>query len=343
VQFRRTLPITVLTLTALGMMLAASGVAQIAEQPAQAPTALEELDTVMVTGVHPGPALWKITWKDHTLWILPTLAPLPRQVTWRSRQLETLLEKSQEVFTEASLNIQLGGNGKADAKVEAALQNPDDARWLPNILPPDLYARFAALNRRYAGGDASLERFRPFYAAVQLNSRAQQRLQLDSDGRVHDTVAYLGRIHRVPVRTLDRDLKPRPETLVANLKRISVEADIQCATWQLLQLEHELRGAIKRANAWSTGDMQALRQDWEATRQKGEAASCSAVFQQLAPTTRAIRETRNRSYSALRTALRKNRSTIALVLLEEVFDPEGVIARFSEDGYEVEEPAAMSD
>jgi uncharacterized protein YbaP (TraB family) len=292
---------------------------------------------VVVTGEHPGPALWKITWRDHTLWILPTLAPLPRQVTWRSTQLDTLLAHSPELYTEASLSMQLGGNGDAYAKVDEALRNPDGA-WLRDVLPPDLYARFAALNLRYAGGDLNLERFRPFYAAVQLSKRAQQRMQLDSDGHVHTTVDYLARKHYVPVRTLARDLKPRANVLLSNLNRIAPQTDIECATWQLMQLERELRDAIKRANSWSVGDMRALQEDWEATQKLGESASCSRLFQQLAPTARAIRETRNRSYTALRNALRRNHSTVALVLLEEVFDPEGMIARFREDGYRVEQP-----
>jgi hypothetical protein len=323
---------------ALGMTFATPGDTQIVVQPPSSASVLEELGTVLVKGEHPGPALWKIAWRDHTLWILPTLAPLPRKVTWRSWQLETLLSQSQEVYTEASLSMQFGGNGKADEKVAAALQNPKGNRWLRDILPPDLYARFAALNRQYAGGELGLERFRPFYASVQLSRRAQERLQLDSDGDVHATVGYLARKYRVPLRTLDRTLHPRADVLVANLKRIPLQADIECANWQLLQLEHELRDAIARANAWSVGDMQALLEDWEATRQRGRAASCSALFQQLAPTASAIRETRNRSYVALRSAVRRNRSTIALVLLEEAFDPEGVVARFRAAGYSVEQP-----
>jgi hypothetical protein len=328
---------SILALTLLCFLFAAVGVGQIAGQPLPATPVLEELDTVVVTGEHPGPALWKISWRDHALWILPTLAPLPRQVTWRSTQLDTLLSRSQEMYTEATLNMQLGGAGDAYAKVDEALRNPDEG-WLRDVLPPDLYARFATLNLRYAGGDLNLERFRPFYAAVQLSKHAQQRLQLDSDGHVHATVDYLARKHYVPVRTLARNLKPRADVLLSNLKRIAPQSDIECATWQLTQLERELRDAIKRANAWSVGDMQALREDWEATQELGKTASCATLFRQLAPTARAIRETRNRSYTALRNALRKNSSTVALVLLEEVFDPEGMIARFREDGYRVEQP-----
>jgi TraB/PrgY/gumN family len=319
----------------VGLAFPSAGFAQAA---ATAYPAEPELDPVLVVGEQPGPALWRVSFKDHELWILPTLAPLPRQLLWRSERVAELVSASQEVFTEASLDMHIGGSSKADAAVLKALQNPDGA-WLRDILPPDLYGRFAAFNRRYAGNDARLELYRPFYASLELRKRALQWLLLDSDGDVHGQVGYLARKYEVPLRSLGRELNPRSRTLVANLRRAPVEADTACARWQLLQLERELRAAIERANAWSTGDIEALRSDWQATSQKDQEASCQALFQYLAPTDRAVRETRDIAFTALRKALRRNRCTVALVLLEEVFDPDGVVARFRAAGYQVEEPA----
>jgi hypothetical protein len=47
---------------------------------------------------------------------------------------------------------------------------------------------------------------------------------------------------------------------------------------------------------------------------------------------------RDQGFRALERALRRNRSTVALVLLEEVFDPDGVVARMRAAGYQVEQP-----
>jgi hypothetical protein len=250
---------------------------------------------------------------------------------------EAALRQSQEVYFEASLDMHIDGAGEAGAAVFEALQNPD-RKWLREILPFDLYGRFAALNRYYAGNNARLEMLRPFYAALELRKQALLRFQLDSDGRVHDQVAYLARRYGVPLRSLARELTPRSTALVANLRRVPPDADVECARSQLMQLERELRDAVARANAWSVGDIAALRADWAATRQQDQKASCEALFQLLAPTGRAVRDTRDRGYTTLRQALRRNRSTVALVLLEEVFDPAGVVARFRSAGYQVEEP-----
>ena len=319
-----------------GMLLPGTGFPQSTIQPGAA--ADQELDPILVVGEQPGPALWKVSYKDHEMWLLPVLAPLPRGVVWRSGRVEKLISVSQEVFTEASLDMQLGGDSRDAVAVTRALQNPQGAR-LGDVLPADLYARFTALNQRYAGNDPGLARYRPFYASLELRKRALRSLRLDSDGDVHGQIGYLARKYRVPLRSLGREMDPRPRTLVAHLERIPIGADIECARSQLLQLERELRAAIDRANAWSTGDIAALREDWQVTRNQERKASCQALFQILAPTARAVQATRDNAFRALRKALRRNRSTVALVLLEEVFDPDGVVARFRAAGYRVEVPA----
>lgn len=314
--------------------LLALGLALAPAWPAEAP---EELPPVLVVGERPGPALWKVTWRDHVLWILPTLAPLPRGLTWRSSEVEEAVAQSQEVFSEASLVMRIGGEGEAQLQVMQALMNPEGTS-LRDFMPPDLFAQFEQLQAQYAGTDRRLERARPFAAALELRKRALASIGLDSDGQVHDYIGYLSRKHLVPLRGLGRAIEPRPKALVADLARTPPQADIDCARWQLTQLQRELRSAAVRANAWSAGNLPALREDWEVSQQQRQAASCLELFQHLAPTKRAIRNTRERGYDELRKALRRNKSTVALVFLEEVFDPEGVMARFRKAGYTVLEP-----
>jgi hypothetical protein len=59
----------------------------IAAEP-QPAAPLEELDTVLVTGIRPGPALWKVSKGDHVLWILGTYSPMPKKMTWNSAAAE---------------------------------------------------------------------------------------------------------------------------------------------------------------------------------------------------------------------------------------------------------------
>ena len=66
-------------------------------QTAEAP-APEELETFVVSGEQPGPGLWKVTRDDHVMWVLASYAPLPKGMTWRSKQIEARIAESQEVL-----------------------------------------------------------------------------------------------------------------------------------------------------------------------------------------------------------------------------------------------------
>ncbi len=271
--------------------------------PACIPQTLE-LEPILVVGERPGPALWKVTWKDHTLWILPTLSPLPRQVIWRSRPVEEALRQSQEVFFEASLDIahrrqrQGGRGGWPSTSNEAPTANGCAMYCLPDLA----CAEFAALmlNATPAAG-AWLEMYRPFYASLELRKLALPRQpQLDSDGQVHDQVAYLAHASTAcRYACWDARSVRDPPRWRQTSRRTPWAADTECARSQLLQLERELRDAALRANAWSTGDIEALRADWAGSRRQDQMASCQALFQQLAPTARAVRETRDRGYTTL--------------------------------------------
>jgi hypothetical protein len=306
-----------------------ASVALAAESP------LQELDEVLVIGERPGPALWKITYKDHVLWILPTLSPLPRGLTWRSSQVEAVIAESQEIYWEGSLTLNLNRGG---APVYEALRNPD-GQQLRDVMPADLYARFAAFGSRFASAHPELESLRPFVATQELRRSSLRSMHLDSDGDVHDSVRRLSKRYVVPLHLLAKELVPRTSQLVDRISKTPLKADIECARWQLQQLERELREAVSRANAWSTGDLLALRLDWESRRTQKQSASCAHLLQHLVPAERAVRKARSDDYKTLRRALRRNESTLALVLLDEVFDPAGIIERFRQDGYEVVEPS----
>ena len=68
-------------------------------QPVPAAPAGPELDEVLVTGERPGPGMWRIAKNGHDLWILATLRPLPKDMTWRSLAVEQRIASSQSVLS----------------------------------------------------------------------------------------------------------------------------------------------------------------------------------------------------------------------------------------------------
>src|SRR6478609_5064912 len=74
-----------------------------AETPADTAT----LETVLVTGEQPGPGLWKVSKGDHVLWILGAQYPLPKNMTWRGRDVEQTIAESQAVIADATPKLEL--------------------------------------------------------------------------------------------------------------------------------------------------------------------------------------------------------------------------------------------
>src|SRR5258708_34913412 len=76
-----------------------------AEVPAAAEPPLEE---ILVVGEQPGPAMWRVTKGDHTLWILATLEPLPKNMVWHSKSVDERIAASQLVLSPPELSAHVG-------------------------------------------------------------------------------------------------------------------------------------------------------------------------------------------------------------------------------------------
>ncbi len=320
------------------LQLAPSGAA-IAQQPAQsdAPLPLEELESIIVTGERPGPALWKVTSrKGNTLWILPVFGPLPDRLDWKSRQVQDVIRSSQAVY--------IGGRDVAGAassrSAERALRaiGNTDGRLLVDVLPPDVYERFSELSYRFADGPARFQRYRPYYAVEFLRDIAMTRLHLTSDGGVVARVRSLAGYYLVDVHTIKSVSNRERETIVRQLQKTPREADVPCVRAMLDRMDMELRESIDRANSWSAGDLHTLSGDQRFQSAAIYREACSQFLQSLKAINQHDAAARRTMYSSYVAALRKNKSSLALVWASDLLDSDGLAARFRKAGYAVEEP-----
>lgn len=70
------------------------------EAPASDRAALDALPirdeaAVVVTGVQPGPGMWKVSRGDHVIRVLGTVSPLPSGMEWEARDVRTVLQTAQ--------------------------------------------------------------------------------------------------------------------------------------------------------------------------------------------------------------------------------------------------------
>ncbi|HEY6621350.1 MAG TPA: TraB/GumN family protein [Steroidobacteraceae bacterium] len=111
---------------------------QSAESPKQNSASLPE---ILVTGTRPGPGLWRVSKGDHELWILATLVPLPKNMTWRSRLVGTRIANSQLVLAPPEITADVGFFHKpkyAEALVHS--QEIPDGQTLDQIAPRLVYS-----------------------------------------------------------------------------------------------------------------------------------------------------------------------------------------------------------
>src|ERR1700704_4538198 len=132
------------------------------------------MDDLVVTGEHPGPGLWHVHHGAANLWILGSMSPLPKGITWRSKQLEQILDSTNQIVVPKPFEIGI-------ARVLWLLITERDllmvrgGKRLKDVMPPDLHARFALQRTKYTADSDKWERYRPIIAAAFLQQAAFHR------------------------------------------------------------------------------------------------------------------------------------------------------------------------
>src|SRR5690348_12132082 len=120
------------------------------------PSDVPLLAPVVVSGVVPGPGLWKVSKGDHVLWVLGTLSPLPGHIQWESHEVAQVLAQSKQVLLEPKIKLKadVGFFGKLFLLPTAygARKNPD-GKTLDQVMDAPTYARWLALKQKYLGDD----------------------------------------------------------------------------------------------------------------------------------------------------------------------------------------------
>lgn len=310
--------------------------------PGSAAPAIVDHETVVVSGVLPGPGLWKVRKDGHTLYVLATLSPLPRRMEWESAGVESVVARAQRVLLPPSFTLDADvGVFRGLMLVPSLLKarrNPDGRR-LQEVVPAGLYARWAPLKQRYIGRDGGVERWRPIFAAQELYEAAMRRSGLSLDDVVDRQVRRMAKRHHVPLRGINFKLRVEdPKAAIREFQATEL-ADTDCFARTLGRIETDMEAMRLRANAWATGDTAALLAlPWDSQyRACIEAVTGSALARRLGV---ADLEPRLETMwlDAAEEALAQDPVSLAMLPLSLVASPAGYLARLRERGYEVEAP-----
>jgi hypothetical protein len=303
---------------------------------------IASLDTIVVTGVQPGPGLWRVSRGSHVLWILGTLSPLPRDMTWLADDVDQTIAASQVVLSSpgVDLDADVGFFGRlALLPSLARIRNNPDGRTLEEVLPPELYARWKVLKAKYIGRSGKVEKWRPLFAAGELYREALDKQKLSDSGQIGKVVSKS--VKRHGITRVDTHVKVKIQEPRAAIKAFKAEEldDVECLRQVLDRLEADLGTMAARANAWAVGDIETLR----ALPQDSPVRTCfDAIAQTRFARDRGIDDLPARVETAwldaAEQALREHETSFGTLSIGDLIKPDGLLAKLAARGYEVEAP-----
>lgn len=307
-----------------------------------------------MTGRLPGPPLWKVSNGGRALWIFPYLDWIPKDMIWENERVARVIAESQELLTMPNRDIRMPlgmilnpiNLVRSNYSIIRLERNPDGGTLEEN-LPPELYARFAVLQARYAPRDRGLNKLRPLIAGRHITRISHDHEGLELGNDVQSAIWRL--VHRNPdikrtEITVREDLEGGYRDIMDRINAVidsfPPELEQACFEQHVRHVEEDLDAMKSRANSWAQGYIDEFRATplvfdvVDACEDLLEGSS-SPDHEDLAD----IDTRLNQMWlDAAESALAINASTFAVLPINELLAEDGLLSKLKARGYEVREP-----
>jgi len=294
----------------------------------QAPA--QTMDEVVVNGERTGPGMWHVHRGAAQVWILGSMSPLPKGITWRSTQVEQVLDSANQVLVQKPFEIGI-------ARILWLLITEHNVllvrggKRLKDVLPADLHARFAVQRTKYDEDSNKWERFRPLVAAAFLQQAAFHQVGLSTRLDLGAAMRTLAKKHHVRVEEIK--IAGVSDVLEA-LKTMPPATENICVAASLVTVESDLPRLVDRAQAWASGNVERIAK----LREPAEVDACRAALDTEVGTADLIARMRRTWLSTIETNLQTGGVTVAVMNMDMLLEPGGVLDELRAKGYEVDEP-----
>src|SRR6266403_27807 len=258
------------------------------------------MDELVVTGERTGPGMWRVHRGAAQVWILGSMSPLPKGITWRSKQVERVLEGANQVLVQKPFDIGI-------ARIlwllitERSVLMVTGGKRLKDVLPAELHARFAVQRAKYTGDPNKWERFRPLIAAAFLQQAAFHQVGLSTRLDLGAAMRTLAKKHRVRIEEIK--IAGVSDVMEA-LKTLPPATENACVAASLVTAESDLPRLVDRAQAWASGNVERI----EKLREPAEVDACRAALDAGVGAAELIARMRRTWLSAIEACLRTYRS-----------------------------------
>jgi uncharacterized protein YbaP (TraB family) len=290
----------------------------------------QTMDELTVTGERTGPGMWHVHRGTAQVWILGSMSPLPKGITWRSKQLERILDSTNQVVVPKPFEIGI-------ARVLWLLITERDllmvrgGKRLKDVMPPNLHARFAVQRAKYSADSDKWERYRPIIATAFLQQAAFHQVGLSTRLDLGAAVRTLAKQHHVRIEELKiagvHDVLEALKTMPPALENACVEAS-------LVTVERDLPRLVERAQAWATGNVERI----ESLHEPAEVDTCRAALEEGTGASDLIALVRRSWLDRLERYLQNGGVTVAVVNMDMLLEKGGILDELRAKGYEIEAP-----
>lgn len=288
------------------------------------------LDEVLVTGERAGPGLWHVQGPGGGVWILGTISPLPHTVRWRSLEVERTLAKVKVVLVGKPFEVNIFRVLWLFLTERSLLMVPG-GRTIKDVMPPETYARFALLRSKYSNDPNEWARYRPIIATAFLERAAFHQAGLSARLDIGAEVRDLA--HKHDVRLEEVKVAGLGDFLAA-LKTAPPETEEKCVAGALATIETGLPRLVARAQAWITGDVDVI----QGLPEPGEVDSCIAALGSYPRAADLLAQIRGTWLDALETHLKRGEPALAVINMDLLLQPGGLLEELRTAGYTVDAP-----
>jgi uncharacterized protein YbaP (TraB family) len=288
------------------------------------------LEDVVVTGERPGPGMWRVHRGAAQVWILGSMSPLPKDITWRSKQVEQVLDGTSQVLVQKPFELGIVRILWLLITERSAFMLRGGKR-LKDALPADLYARFAVQRAKYTNDADKWERFRPLIAAAFLQQAAFHQAGLSTRLDLGAAVRKLAKERKVPVEEIK--IAGVGDVMDA-LKTLPPATENTCVAASLATIERDLPRLLERAQAWAAGNIERIAK----LREPEEVDACRAALDTGVGAADLIARMRRTWFSTIEKYLQTGGVTVAVMNFDMLLEPGGILDELRAKGYEIDAP-----
>lgn len=270
---------------------------------------------VIVRAHVPGPPMWKLSKGGATVWVLPMINPVPKDLAWDSSRLLRILKISDAIYIPKPDKPTTVQKIPANGKLSEFLSKNTYKRLLKVIDRENLSHRFLLqIKPAYLGG-------------IVYNQSLLQR------GYIPwlDMNTFNNAVQKSKIKIIDLPWHS-PEVGFEFMQNATVEQADYCLNLFLDSLDQDVFKAPIVAKAWSSGDLQAVLNDYSADPYN----KCELSQKKYADEYKVIVD--DEVVHQIQLLLNDNRTNVIVLPLDDVLKKEGIFDKLRDDGVEITAP-----